>query len=432
MPRSPRRNDPTAPVSPRALRDFLATEAAGGILLLVATAAALAWANSPWQASYDTVWHTRLGVHLGGRELELDLQHWVNEGLMAFFFLVVGLEIKRELVVGELRERRQAALPVLAAVGGMLVPALLFLAWNPSGDEARGWGVPMATDIAFALGVLAVVARSLPSAVRLFLLTLAIVDDIGAIVVIAVFYSSGVETTWLAVAIVVVGAVALFRFIGFVGTPLFAGLGIALWLALHASGVHATLAGVAMGLLVPATPALTREIVGSRSAQLLDVFTPAEARETRRIARHAVSQLEWLEHELHGWSSLVIVPLFALANAGVPLSLDDLEAAASSTVTLGVVVGLVVGKVVGITAATWLATRMRLAELPPGVTWHHIFGAATLAGIGFTVSLFITGLAFDDPRLVDEARIGILAASVLASVVGALVLRRARNATRPA
>jgi NhaA family Na+:H+ antiporter len=432
MPRANRRTDPIAPVSPRALRDFLATEAAGGILLLAATAVALAWANSPWQASYDTVWHTPLGIRLGRHELELDLQHWVNDGLMAIFFLVVGLEIKRELVLGELRDRRQAALPVVAAVGGMVVPAVLYFALNPSGDAARGWGVPMATDIAFALGVLALVARSIPPAVRLFLLTLAIVDDIGAIVVIAVFYSSDVEGTWLGVAVVVLATVALLRFLGLVATPLFAGLGIALWVALHASGVHATLAGVAMGLMVPAAPTLTREIVRSRADELLDVFTPEAARQTKQLARHAVSQLEWLEHELHGWSSFVIVPLFALANAGVPLSTDAFDAAAGSPVTLGIVLGLVGGKLLGITGGAWLATKAGVADLPAGVSWRHIMGAAALGGIGFTVSLFITGLAFEDPLLADEARMGILAASVLATVVGAVVLRGARDATRPA
>ncbi len=430
MPRSRRRPDPIAPASPRALRDFLATETAGGVLLLVATVVALAWANSPWKGGYHALWDTELGVGLGRHQLELDLRHWVNDGLMAIFFLVVGLEIKRELLLGELRDRRQAALPVVAAVGGMLLPALLYFAFNPSGDAGRGWGIPMATDIAFALGVLALVARSIPSPARLFLLTLAIVDDIGAIVVIAFFYSDDLDAAWLGVAVLVFGAVALLRFLGFIATPVFGGLGIALWVALHASGVHATLAGVAMGLMVPATPALTRDIVRSRTDELLDVFSPSAARETRRIARYSVSQLEWLEHELHGWSSFAIVPLFALANAGVPLSTDALGDAASSGVTLGVVVGLVAGKALGITGAAWLAVRARWADLPTGVTWRQVLGAGTLGGIGFTVSLFITGLAFDDPALADEARIGILVASVLATALGAALLRT-RDAPGP-
>jgi NhaA family Na+:H+ antiporter len=436
MPRSARRPDPTEPVSPRALREFLVTEAAGGVLLVVATAIALVWANSPWQASYDTLWHTRLAVGLGRHELELDLRHWVNEGLMALFFLVVALEVKRELVLGELRDRRQAALPVAAAVGGMVVPALLYLAVNASDGGARGWGVPMATDIAFALGVLAVVARSIPSSVRLFLLTLAIVDDIGAIVVIALVYTSDLDVPWLGAAVAVFGVALAARGLGAVSTALFVALGIALWISLHASGVHATLAGVAMGLLVPTRPGLTREIVVSRAEQLLDVFSPEAARETRRIARHSVSQLEWLLHELHGWSSLVIVPLFALANAGVPLGADAVADAASSPVALGVLLGLVVGKLVGITGGAWLAIRLGVASPPDGATWRHLAGVAALGGIGFTVSLFITDLAFDDQQVVDEARIGILAASVLATVTGALVLRGTGppgpDATRPA
>jgi Na+:H+ antiporter, NhaA family len=400
---------------------------AGGVLLVVAAVAALAWANSPWRASYETLWGSELGLHLGRWELELDLRHWVNDGLMAIFFLVVGLEVKRELLLGELRDRRQAILPVVAAIGGMIVPALLYLALNPSGPEAEGWGTPMATDIAFALGVLALIAPSIPSAVRLFLLTLAIVDDIGAILVIAVFYSTSLEVVWLLAAGAVVTVIFVLRWMGFSATPLFAALGVCLWLAVHESGVHATLAGVAMGLMAPAQPALTREIVRSRTDELLDVFSPEGARQTTRIARQSVSQLEWLEHELHGWSSLAIVPLFALANAGIELTIDGLGDAVASSVTIGVVVGLVLGKVVGISAASWLAIRLGWAELPGGVTWRHLVGAAALGGIGFTVSLFIASLAFDDPTLVDNAKIGVLAASLLATVPAYVLLRRDRG-----
>ena len=322
------------------------------MFLVAAAVVAIVWANSPWQAGYEALWHTEVGVNVGRWSLELDLREWVNDGLMAIFFLVVGLEVKRELLLGELRDRRRAALPVIAAVGGMVVPAILFIALNPSGPESDGWGIPMATDIAFAVGVLALVAPSIPSSLRLFLLTLAIVDDIGAILVIAVFYSKSVDVTWLAVAGVVVVAVIVLRQAGFTTTPLFVILGVCLWLAVHASGVHATIAGVIMGLLAPATPELTREIVHSRADELLDVFSPGAAKETSRMARQSVSQLEWLEDQLHGWSSLLIVPLFALANAGVVLTADSLRAAATSTLTIGVVVGLVVGKTVGISVAS--------------------------------------------------------------------------------
>jgi NhaA family Na+:H+ antiporter len=422
----PRRTPTTSFAPTRALREFLATETAGGLLLVVAALVALVWANSPWEESYGTLWQTDLGLHIGRWGFELDLRHWVNDGLMAIFFLVVGLEVKRELLLGELRDRRRAALPVVAAIGGMAVPALIYFALNPSGPEFPGWGIPMATDIAFAVGVLALVAPSIPSAVRLFLLTLAIVDDIGAIVVIAIFYSASLDLGWLLAALLIVLAVVVLRRLGFTATPLFVALGVALWLAVHAAGVHATIAGVVMGLLVPATPALTREIVRSRTDELVDVFSPEAARQTTRMARQAVSPLEWLEHELHGWTSLGIVPVFALANAGVELTADGLGDAARSTVTIGVVLGLVLGKTVGITAASWGAVRVGVADLPEGVTWRHLVGAAALAGIGFTVSLFITALAFDDQLLVDQAKVGVLVASVLATLVAIALLGRSR------
>jgi NhaA family Na+:H+ antiporter len=425
-----RRRTPASFAPTRALREFLATETAGGVLLVVAAVAALVWANSPWQVSYETLWHTEIGVHVGRWGLDLDLRHWVNDGLMAVFFLVVGLEVKRELLLGELRDRRRAALPVVAAVGGMVVPALIYFVFNPSGPEADGWGIPMATDIAFAVGVLALVAPSIPSTVRLFLLTLAIVDDIGAILVIAVFYTSSLDAGWLLAAVLIVAAVVVFRRFGFTATPLFVALGVGLWIAVHESGVHATIAGVVMGLLVPATPALTREIVRSRTDELLDVFSPEAARQTTRIARQAVSQLEWLEHELHGWSSLAIVPVFALANAGVELTADGLGDAATSTLTLGVVLGLVLGKTIGITGAAWTAIRLGVADRPEDVTWRQLVGAAALGGIGFTVSLFITALAFDDPALVDEAKVGVLVASLLATLLATVLLHDRRTNRR--
>ena len=343
--------------STSALRDFLATEVVGGVLLIVATAIALVWANSPWQASYVELWHTDLGLDVGRHGLHLDLRAWVNDGLMAIFFLVVGLEVKRELLVGELRTRRSATLPVVAAIGGMVVPAVVFLVFNPTGAAARGWGIPMATDIAFALGVLALVARSAPPSLRLFLLTLAIVDDIGAVLVIAIAYTSSIAWAWLGAGAAIVAVVVVVRRVSFVPTAVFVGLGVALWVSLHEAGIHATLAGVVMGLLVPATPGLPEEAVLARTEQLLDVSNAAAAEETSHIARHAVSPLERLEHHLHGWSSGVIVPLFALANAGVPLGLDAIDAAAGSRVALGIGAGLVLGKLTGIAGACWLAVR---------------------------------------------------------------------------
>jgi NhaA family Na+:H+ antiporter len=420
----PRNRRPTGSLgATRALGEFLATETAGGVALVVAAVIALAWANSPWQSGYHDLWRTHVGIDVGGHGLDLDLRKWVNDGLMAVFFLVVALEVKREMILGELRDRRHAALPVFAAVGGMVLPALLYAGLNRAGPAADGWGIPMATDIAFAIGVLAVVAPRIPPGVRLFLLTLAIVDDIGAIAVIAVFYTSDLQPIWLLAALAVVAAVVTFRQLGFRATPLFIALGVLLWLTVHASGLHATLAGVIMGLAVPATPVLNREIIRSRTDELLDVFSPAAARETTRIARQAVSQLEWLEHELHGWSSLVIVPVFALANAGVTFTHASLADATTSSVTIGIILGLVAGKATGITAGAWLGIRLGIAELPSDVRWRHVGGAAALGGIGFTVSLFIVGLAFDAPGLVDQAKAGIFVASLTATAVGALLLR---------
>jgi Na+:H+ antiporter, NhaA family len=342
---------------------------------------ALIWANVA-PGTYEELWSTDLGpVTLGA---------WVSEGLMAVFFFVVGLEIKREVVQGELRHPRRALLPVLAAVGGMVVPALLYTLVNLGGDAVGGWAVPMATDIAFALGVVALLGPRVPASLKLFLLTLAIVDDIGAVAVIAVVYSDDLDLAWLALAIAGLGLLVLLQRIGFWTVPLHLVIGCGVWWATHESGVHATIAGVALGLVAPVT--------------------------------------DDLEDRIHPWSSYVIVPLFALANAGISLSADHLGDAVTSTVTLGIVLGLVVGKPAGIVGATWLAQRRGWAERPPGVAWDRLLGVGALAGIGFTVSLFVTNLAFaDQPDVIEEAKIGILAASVLATAAGALVLSLRRT-----
>ena len=425
--------EPTRPPLPgtlassRALREFVGTEVVGGVVLLVAAAVALVWANSPWQGGYATLWHTELAVGVGRWHLALDLREWVNEGLMAVFFVVVGLEVKREFLLGELRERRKAALPVVAALGGMVVPALIYTALNAGGAGASGWGIPMATDIAFALGVLALVAPGLPGSLRLFLLTLAIVDDIGAIVVIAVFYSKGLDARWLMAATAVLGVACVCSRRGLVYAPLYVALGAGMWLALSAAGVHATLAGVAMGLLAPAKPSLDREIVLTQTDELLDVFSPRSAQATSQLARLSVSRLEWLQHGLHPWSSLLVVPLFALANAGVVLTSDAMREAVTSRVTLGVLLGLVAGKTVGITTVSWLACRLGVAELPPGVAWRQVAGVAALGGIGFTVSLFVTNLAFADGMVGGEAKVGILLACVAAAAAAAALLWPSRR-----
>jgi Na+:H+ antiporter, NhaA family len=413
-----RRDDESVVLRP--LRDFLHTEAAGGVVLVLAAVVALVWANSPWKQSYVDLWHTRLAIELGDRVLALDLQEWINDGLMTIFFFVVGLEIKRELVDGELREPRRAAMPAIAAAGGMVVPGLIYASINAGGTGASGWGIPVATDIAMAVGVLSLLGARIVPSLRLYLLALAIVDDIGAIVIIAVFYTDDVDLTSLALAAILVVAVAAARRLGVHAIMAYVVLGAGLWLALHESGVHATLAGVVLGLMTPTAPIRSRELIDAD--ELADVSTVEAARHTAVVARQSVSVVEWLEHLLHPWSSFVIVPLFALANAGVTVTSDALSAAASSPITYGVVLGLVVGKPLGIASFTWLAARFGIGELPPAATWSAVVGVGALAGIGFTVSLFVTGLAFDDPVLQYEAKVGILVASTIAGVLGSLIL----------
>jgi Na+:H+ antiporter, NhaA family len=402
------------------LREFLDTEVAGGLVLLAATAVALGWANSPWQATYEAIWETELAFDVGRWTLALDLRHWINDGLMALFFFVVGLEIKRELVAGELRSLRNAALPVLAALGGMVLPALLFLALNLSGDGWRGWGIPMATDIAFALGILALFGSRVPAGLKLLLLSVAIVDDIGAVIVIAVFYSGGLAWGPLAVAVGLLALIAVLHRMGVVWWPVHVLLGVGVWLATYASGVQATIAGVALGLLMPARP-LVRHLSVSLGDGEAELSAPV-VRWVKLHVQETISATERLEHTLHPWTSYAIVPLFALANAGVLLSQAALTAAVGSPITAGVVLGLVIGKLVGVGGAAWLALRLRAGILPEGVTGRQVAAVAAVAGIGFTMSLFIAGLAHPAPDLQDQARIGILAGSLLAAAVGTLLL----------
>jgi Na+:H+ antiporter, NhaA family len=412
---------------PRAVREFFETEVAGGIVLLVAAVAALVWANSPWSAAYDTLWHTELSVRLGGWGITEDLRHWVNDGLMALFFFIVGLEIKRELVAGELREWRTAALPVFAALGGMVVPALLYTAINVGGEGSPGWGIPMATDIAFAVGVLSLLGRRIAPSLTLFLLTLAVVDDIGAIVVIALFYTDQIDVGPLLIAGGLLATMVVLRLAGVRWMPLTLALGIGVWLATFESGVHATIAGVILGLLAPARPLAPAEIARDWAMDLQDEPTAADTRTLTRIARSTVSTAERLEHDLHPISSYLIIPLFALANAGVRLDEIRLGGDAPLRVFAGVVVGLVVGKLVGVTLGTWLAVRAGLARLPEGIGFRHITGTAAVAGIGFTVSLFIADLAFPEGTLAAAAKAAILLASVAAATIGVAVLRGVRT-----
>ncbi|MDP9396406.1 MAG: Na+/H+ antiporter NhaA [Actinomycetota bacterium] len=379
------------------LRAFLHAEAAGGVVLAVAAGVALVWANSPLAGSYTSLWDFELTIGIGPASIREDLRHWVNDGLMAVFFFVVGLEIKRELVTGELRDPRAALLPVLAAAGGVVLPALLFLAVTGGGPAAAGWGIPMATDIAFALGVLALLGERVPIGAKLFLLTIAIVDDILAITVIAVAYSDSISPGWLGGAVGGLLLIAGLRAVGVSAIWPYVPIGIAVWVATLESGVHATIAGVALGLLTPAQPVGGRDVLGV------------------------------LEHRLHPVSAFAIVPLFALANAGVAVSGDALVAPGAARLAGAVVLGLLAGKTLGIAGTTLLARRLGLGVLPTGVTTRYVWGLAALAGIGFTVSLFIADLAYDTDALTDTAKIGILAGSLTAALLGAAILYPGRH-----
>ena len=419
-------------------QEFAAKETSGGILLLLCTLAALAWANSPWAHGYVAFWHTLVTVGIGGFTLSHDLHFWVNDALMGIFFFVVGLEIKRELLVGELAEPRQAALPIAAAAGGVIVPALIYAAFNAGTPGAAGWGIPMATDIAFVIAVMALLGDRVPLSLKVFLTALAIVDDIAAVLVIAVFYTAQIHGMALGVAALCVAASLVANRLG-VRHPLpYALIGGALWLAVLQSGVHATIAGVALALTIPSRTVLAPVEFLSHSRAVLDHFEGAANKESIVMRdeelQSAIEALEdscekvqpplhRLEERLHPWVTFVIMPLFALANAGVAFR-GDIAATLSQPVTLGVMLGLLFGKPIGITLAAWLAVRSKLAALPDGIGWLQIHGAGWLGGIGFTMSLFVAGLAFEDDKLLTS-KVGILAGSLLAGIAGSLLLQRA-------
>ena len=356
------------------LKEFFKLEAASGIVLFACAVVALVWANSPLAASYHTLWQ----VSFAG----LSLHHWMNDGLMAIFFLVVGLEIKREITQGELSSIQKASLPIAAALGGMVVPALIYIFFNQGTTGAAGWGIPMATDIAFAIGVLTLLGKRVPIALKLFLTAFAIVDDMGAVLVIALFYTAQISWLFLALGFAVLGALLILNRMGVLKSSIYLILGILIWFAFLKSGIHATVAGVLLAFVIPTQTGIK------------------------------------LEHNLHPFVSFGIMPLFALANAGVSLSGGTLF----QPINLGIIAGLVIGKQVGITLFSWLAVRLGFAELPKGIRWVQIYATGWLGGIGFTMSLFIANLAFSEADLVDVAKLGILVASVLAGIAGAAIL----------
>jgi NhaA family Na+:H+ antiporter len=405
--------------------DFLKTEALGAILLASSAILALIWVNSPWSGSYESLWSTRFAITVAGQSLDLDLRHWVNDGLMTIFFFVVGLEIKREITSGHLANRRAALLPVVAAIGGMAVPALIYLLI--AGQTApRGWAIPMATDIALAIGVMSVAKGRTPASLRAFLLGLAIVDDIGAIVIIAVVYSSGVAFGWLTAAGVGIGMALLIRRTGVQSVLVYVVVGIAVWYALFEGGIHPTIAGVIMGVMAPTTARSESNFI---DIEEVDDFSRSDDGSTDDAkGKGSVSVVEWLEHVLHPWSSYFIVPVFALANSGIHVSIDGLRDAAGSAVTWGVFLGLLMGKPLGIILATKIAVRTGVADSPVGATGTHMLGAGTAAGIGFTVALFITELALDNPVDQTNAKLAILLASVVAVIAALAILLTRKTA----
>ncbi len=437
-------------LGPDTLR-FVHTAELGGAVLLAAALIALVWANSPWSESYEALLHTPISLQIGGFDLRvptaagaegttdhpadgMTLHHWINDGLMVIFFFVVGMEIKREVVEGELAGIRRATLPVVVALGGMILPALIYVGLNWGGKSVSGWGVPMATDIAFALGALALLGDRVPAQLRVLLMAFAVADDLGAIAVIAFFYTESLSLVALGVAAALIVLVVVMRRLGVLDIGPYLVVGVLLWGAMLVSGVHATIAGVVLGLLTPSRPwfemgryrdelnRLERELQAALDAEDRDQADFILG-QIEKLTVGTESVLDRLVREIHPWSAFGVLPLFALANAGVRLDLGTLGAAVSGPVFWGVFLGLLVGKPLGITVLTWLATKARLVQLPQDVSWNQLVGIGLLGGIGFTVALFITELAFRDAAAVAHSKLGILAASLLAAVIGLLVLR---------
>ncbi len=429
-----------------AFQEFIATESTGGIVLLVCTVLALVWANAPWAASYFALWQTEFTLGAPPWGLTMDLHHWINDGLMVLFFFVVGLEIKREILVGELSQLKQALLPVFGALGGMLAPALIYVAINLRGGAPHGWGVPVATDIAFAIAILALLGPRVPIGLKVFLVALAIVDDLGAVLLIALFYSEQLNIGALLLAAAGLLLAVYLNWRGVIRPLPYVLIGIVVWLAILLSGIHATIAGVLLALCIPARSRINLQAFYQDCRSVLDRLkqsasaspaeqTGAELRlsgeqhdmigDIEQICEQVQPPLDRLERGLHPWITYLVMPLFALSNAGVVLP-ASLASAFESPVSLGVILGLVVGKQAGIMAFVWLSTKLKLALLPQGVTWMQLYAAAWICGVGFTMSLFIANLAFrGSPEHLDAAKLGILIASLLAVIVGYSLLRGA-------
>jgi len=417
---------------------FFHSEVSGSVVLMACTIVALAWANSPWSQSYADLTHVEVGFSWGGASLNMSLQHWINDALMAIFFFVVGLEVKREVGIGQLSTLRKAALPVSAAVGGMLIPAAFYFAMNAGGPGVHGWGIPMATDIAFALGILALFGSRAPIGLKVFLTALAIADDIGAVLVIAIFYTASLKLGALAVAAVFMLLIAGARAIGIRRSGIYLTLAAGVWLSVLVSGIHATVAGILVAMLVPIRATIEPEKFMERAKSRLAELESANLTHDSMVddqaqlyALHEIRQKTGdmippgiaLENHLHPVQAFLILPLFALFNAGVYLGGDALSRV-TDPIGLGIFAGLFLGKQIGVVGFSWIAIKSGLADLPDGVNWNQIWGASCLAGVGFTMSLFITELAFDDPALIATAKLGILEASLIAGVLGYWILNR--------
>jgi Na+/H+ antiporter NhaA len=402
-------------------------------LLLACTLAAILWANSPWADTYRAILDTHVGFTFGDATFELTVKHLINDGLMSFFFFIVGLEVTSEFTIGELTDRARAAVPFVAAIAGLAVPAVIFLLFNTSGENAQAWGVVISTDTAFLIGALAIIKPKYPARLRIFLLTLTVVDDIGALCVIALFYSDRIQVVPLAIAFALIVAIAFARYLPAARGPAYAVLGVALWIALSMAGIHPTLAGVALALLIPVFTPERQQV--EQAVEMIRAFRQSPnsqyARAATRGLRESISINERLQTDVGPYVSFVVLPLFALANAGVRLNADSVTAALRSPLTWGIVAGLVVGKLIGITGATWFMQRTGMGQLAPGLTVRRIAGGAALSGIGFTIALFIVDLAIPEPARQDQARVGVLLASVIAFLLGWAIFRITDSVSPP-
>lgn len=426
-------------------QNFFSTQASGGIVLFIAAIVAIIWANSPWAHTYHEIWEAHFRIGALNFNIDKPVELWINDGLMAIFFFVVGLEIKRELIIGELSSIKQASLPIMAAIGGMVVPALIFVMFNAGSDTISGWGIPMATDIAFALGVLALLGDKIPVSLKIFLTALAIVDDLGAVLVIAIFYTAELSLIYLGIGIALILTSVLLARLHVRNPFVYAILGVIVWVFFLKSGVHATIAGVLMALTIPGKARINSKSFISRSKSIIsDLETNCEIGdmvpsskefnsgvfELESNCEKVMAPMQRLEHGLAPWVAYLIMPIFALANAGLEIN-PELMGVLFNPITIGIILGLFIGKQIGISLFAWLSVKLKFSDLPEGVTWKKIYGVACLGGIGFTMSLFISNLAYTNSLYQEEAKLGILIASLLSGILGAVILKMDKTPPPP-